>query len=94
MYILSELGLDLDNVVPFYLGDDISDEDAFSALNGRALGKGISIIVRDPEAVKVDLPGNATELPATTASYSLRDTSEVERFLTVLATLEEVSCAF
>lgn len=92
MYILSALGLDAENVVPFYLGDDVSDEDAFSALNARDLGKGVSIIVRDPAAVRVDLPGNATELPATTALYSLRDTREVERFLNVLATLDEVCC--
>jgi trehalose-phosphatase len=94
MYILSELGLDADNVVPFYFGDDISDEDAFNALNERGMGKGISIIVRDPEALKVDLPGDAKELPQTQASYSLRDPSEVERFLKVLASLEEPCCAF
>ncbi|RLN50104.1 hypothetical protein BBJ28_00008240 [Nothophytophthora sp. Chile5] len=93
MFILAELGLDAEDVVPFYLGDDVSDEDAFNALNGRGLGQGISIIVRDPEAVKVDLPGNMKELPATKASYSLRDTSEVQQFLTVLAALEEASCA-
>lgn len=93
MYILEELGLDAENVVPFYLGDDVSDEDAFLALNSRPIGKGISIIVRDPEATKVDLPGDAKQLPATTASYSLRDTYEVEQFLKVLATLEEVACS-
>ncbi|KAG7386206.1 NADH dehydrogenase Fe-S protein subunit 4 ndufs4 [Phytophthora pseudosyringae] len=88
MYILSELGLDAEDVVPFYLGDDVSDEDAFNALNGRGIGQGISIIVRDPEAVKVDLPGNLKELPVTKASYSLRDTAEVQQFLTELAGLE------
>lgn len=90
MFILSELGLDAENVVPFYLGDDVSDEDAFNALNARGIGKGISIIVRDPEATTIDLPGDVKELPATTAVYSLRDTLEVEQFLTVLASLEEV----
>jgi trehalose 6-phosphate phosphatase len=93
MFILEELGLDAENVVPFYLGDDVSDEDAFLALNSRSIGKGISIIVRDPEAKQIDLPGNATQLPATTAAYSLRDTLEVEQFLTVLATLEGVACS-
>ncbi|KAG3119744.1 hypothetical protein PI124_g2090 [Phytophthora idaei] len=88
MFILSELGLDAEDVVPFYLGDDVSDEDAFNALNGRGLGQGISIIVRDPEAEKVDLPGNLKELPVTKASYSLRDTAEVQQFLTELARLE------
>ncbi|KAF4321325.1 hypothetical protein BBO99_00005042 [Phytophthora kernoviae] len=88
MYILAELGLDAEDVVPFYLGDDVSDEDAFNALNGRGIGQGVSIIVRDPEADKVDLPGNLKELPATKASYSLRDTSEVQQFLTELARLK------
>ncbi|CAH0481875.1 unnamed protein product [Peronospora belbahrii] len=88
MYILSELGLDAEDVVPFYLGDDVSDEDAFNALNGRGIGQGISIIVRDPEATKIDLPGNLKELPMTKASYSLRDTAEVQQFLTELARLE------
>ncbi|DAZ98362.1 TPA: hypothetical protein N0F65_000681 [Lagenidium giganteum] len=91
MFILAELGLDADNVVPFYVGDDVSDEDAFHALNARDRGKGISIIVRDPEATKVDLPGNTKELPATKALYSLRDTFEVEQFLHALASMEEVS---
>lgn len=89
MYILSELGLDAENVVPFYLGDDVSDEDAFSALNSRALGKGVSIIVRDPNATRIDLPGSAKMLPETGAEYSLRDTIEVERFLNVLASLQD-----
>lgn len=75
--------------MPFYLGDDVS-EDVFSVLDARGNGKGVSIIVRDPEAAKVDLPGDSMELPATTAVYSLRDTLEVEQFLTTLATLEDV----
>ncbi|KAG6975709.1 hypothetical protein JG688_00002097 [Phytophthora aleatoria] len=93
MFILSELGLDAEDVVPFYLGDDVSDEDAFNALNGRGLGQGISIIVRDPEAEKVDLPGNLKELPVTKASYSLRDTAEVQQFLTELARLESAAAS-
>ncbi|TMW62494.1 hypothetical protein Poli38472_005112 [Pythium oligandrum] len=93
MYILSELGLDAENVVPFYLGDDVSDEDAFSALNSRSIGKGISIIVRDPEATNADIPGNLKQLPATKAAYSLRDTIEVEQFLKVLVSLEEEAAA-
>lgn len=60
------------------------------ALNARGNGKGMSIIVRDPEAAKVNLPGGSTNLPATTAVYSLRNTLEVEQFLTTLATLEEM----
>src|SRR5258708_2626573 len=49
LYLLKALRLDRDDVVPVYLGDDITDEDAFRALAGR----GISIFVGsadDPEA--------------------------------------------
>ena len=48
LYLLEALDLDRDDVVPIYLGDDITDEDAFRALAGR----GISIFVGssdDPE---------------------------------------------
>src|SRR5215471_14224811 len=34
LYLLKALHLDRDDVVPIYLGDDITDEDAFSALAG------------------------------------------------------------
>jgi len=43
MWILKALGLDRPDVVPFYLGDDTTDEDAFRALAGR----GIGILVAD-----------------------------------------------
>ena len=36
LYLLEALDLDGDNVVPFYFGDDITDEHAFEALAGRA----------------------------------------------------------
>lgn len=43
-WLLEALGLDGDDVLPFYLGDDVTDEDAFAALSGR----GIGVIVGDP----------------------------------------------
>src|SRR5262245_52614934 len=38
LYLLQALGLERDDVVPLYLGDDINDEDAFRALARRGLG--------------------------------------------------------
>ncbi len=41
LWLLKELNLSLDNFLPLYIGDDVTDEDAFDALHG----KGISIRV-------------------------------------------------
>jgi trehalose-phosphatase len=44
MWLLQELDLDKPDVVPFYIGDDVTDEDAFTTL-----GKGgIGVVVMDP----------------------------------------------
>jgi trehalose 6-phosphate phosphatase len=73
LWLLGELGLDRPDVLPFYLGDDLTDEDAFRALRGRGLG----ILVGDVEDV-----GVAAEEPReTAASYRLRDPGEVVEWL-------------
>lgn len=74
LYLLEALGLDSEAVLPLYIGDDITDEDAFQALSGR----GIGILVADPADPEV--AGRTTA-----ADYVLRDTREVERFLDGLA---------
>lgn len=73
LYLLEALNLGGDDVLPLYIGDDITDEDAFGALRGR----GIGILVADPDDVEV--AGRATR-----AEYVLRDTREVEMFLDAL----------
>src|SRR5690349_14913472 len=67
MWLLDTLGLHQANVLPLYIGDDRTDEDAFRALKGC----GVGILVSE-------------ELQPTSATYWLRDPSEVERFLRAL----------
>jgi alpha,alpha-trehalase len=54
LYLLEALGLDKENVLSLYIGDDVTDEDAFRALEN----KGIGIVVWDtpfPTAAKYSL---------------------------------------
>ncbi|MGH3900856.1 MAG: trehalose-phosphatase [Pseudonocardiaceae bacterium] len=74
LHLLQTLDLDADDVVPLYLGDDITDEDAFRALAGR----GIGIIVGHPDDPEV------ANRP-TAADFVLESTIEVEQFLNTLA---------
>ena len=74
LHLLRTLDLDTDDVVPLYLGDDITDEDAFRALTGR----GIGIIVGHPDDPEV------ANRP-TAADFVLPSTVEVEQFLNTLA---------
>jgi len=69
--LLRALHLDREGVLPFYIGDDVTDEDAFRALAG---GRGIGIVVRD-------------EPYETAAAYSLNNPDEVRRFLVQLISL-------
>ena len=38
LWLLDALGLDRPDVLPFYIGDDLTDEDAFQAIAGRGIG--------------------------------------------------------
>jgi trehalose 6-phosphate phosphatase len=74
LYLLEALGLDREDVVPLYLGDDITDEHAFEALGSR----GVGIFVGDAD--DPELAGRSTA-----AAFRLRSCDEVERFLLALA---------
>jgi len=77
LYLLKALGLDRDDVIPVYLGDDITDEDAFRALAGR----GVGILVGS-----ADDRENAS--PTTAADDMLNTIGEVEELLNRLAALD------
>ncbi|XP_047973055.1 probable trehalose-phosphate phosphatase 3 isoform X2 [Salvia hispanica] len=67
-YLLKTLGFSDsgDDVIPFYIGDDKTDEDAFKVLKSRGQGHGIVV---------------STSPRETSASYSLKDPTEVLSFL-------------
>ncbi|KAJ8484360.1 hypothetical protein OPV22_016845 [Ensete ventricosum] len=66
-FLLESLGFaDCKNVMPVYIGDDRTDEDAFKVLRDRGQGFGI-LVSRFPKE--------------TNASYSLKEPSEVKDFL-------------
>jgi trehalose 6-phosphate phosphatase len=74
LYLLEALGLNRDDVMPLYLGDDVTDEYAFEALANR----GVGIFVGHADA-----PGASGT--TTAAHYILHTTEEVRQFLDTLA---------
>jgi trehalose 6-phosphate phosphatase len=71
LWLLEALDLDSSDVVPVYVGDDITDEDAFCAIRGR----GIGIVVG----------GEADGERPTAARYRVGDPDEVGHLLVALA---------
>lgn len=49
-WLRSELGLDGEEVVPLYIGDDVTDEDAFRELKGQGIGILVTDVPRDTAA--------------------------------------------
>ena len=75
-YLRHTLGVDGPEFVSLYLGDDITDEDAFKALKEPINGIGVIVAdVSDPEVTD----------RATAADFVLGSIGEVQRFLSTLA---------
>ena len=75
-YLRQALGVDGPGFVSLYLGDDITDEDAFKALHGPINGIGVIVAdVDDPEVAGRE----------TAADFVLESIGEVEQFLNTLA---------
>jgi alpha,alpha-trehalase len=74
--LLERLDLDRPQNVPIYIGDDLTDEDAFDALPER----GVGIVVRGEDHSR-----------ETAAQYALADCDDVRRFLELLIALEPES---
>jgi trehalose-phosphatase len=71
LWLLKQLAETHSDIAPVYVGDDITDEDAFRALSG----VGLTIVVRD------------VETRPTAADCSVADVAEVRRLLGILAEL-------
>lgn len=70
LHLIDVLGLGGDDVMPLYLGDDITDEDAFRALRARGIGIFVGR-ADDPEVGDRE----------TAAQFVLGSVDEVQRFL-------------
>jgi alpha,alpha-trehalase len=77
LWLAKSLGLDNAGAIIIYIGDDVTDEDAFRALRHHEAGVGI----------RVALPDASTD-----ASHYVRDCDEVKQFLQwLLAMLQEAT---
>jgi alpha,alpha-trehalase len=74
LWLLQMLGADRPDVLPIYVGDDETDEDAFRAIRERGMG----VVVR----------GEADDRP-TAARYALRSTEETRGFLHLLTQMTQ-----
>lgn len=77
-FLLESLGLsNSDDVLPFYIGDDKTDEDAFKVLRNGNLGYGILVCTAPKE---------------TKAFFELKDPTEVQKFLEALVNWKKMKC--
>ncbi len=73
LWLLRALQLDTPNTLPLYIGDDITDEDAFGTLGDRGIG---IVVVEGSETTRT-----------TRAQYALRAPRDVQDFLETLTRL-------
>lgn len=83
LWILQALGLNQckDDIFPLYLGDDVTDEDAFVALRREHPQNGAAILVRES--------GDEERKAETSAEYVLRNPDEVLIFLERLTQVQQ-----
>eukprot|EP00618_Florenciella_parvula_P001738 CAMPEP_0119519748 /NCGR_PEP_ID=MMETSP1344-20130328/35953_1 /TAXON_ID=236787 /ORGANISM="Florenciella parvula, Strain CCMP2471" /LENGTH=309 /DNA_ID=CAMNT_0007557561 /DNA_START=230 /DNA_END=1155 /DNA_ORIENTATION=- len=83
LWILQALGLNQckEDIFPLYLGDDVTDEDAFVALRREHPQNGAAILVRES--------GDEERKAETSAEYVLRNPDEVLIFLERLTQVQE-----
>ncbi|MEE9545836.1 MAG: hypothetical protein V3V55_09645, partial [Rhodospirillales bacterium] len=79
--ILRALNLETADVVPIFIGDDATDEDAFAAIDGR----GIGVVVTGPAENRGGGDAGAGGGRATAAGYRIDGPEEVGVFLRFLA---------
>lgn len=72
LWLLDALDLNRPGILPVYMGDDVTDEDAFRALKGDSVNRGIGVLVGGAERVS-------------DADYRVADPDEAERLLRFLA---------
>lgn len=80
-YLLDALALGGPDVLPIYIGDDVSDEDAFAALHGRGLG---IIVMSDADVAEYQANGHP-DGRRTAATMRLCNTDDVRHFLGAFA---------
>lgn len=80
-WILRALNLETADVVPIFIGDDATDEDAFAAIDGR----GIGVVVTGPAENRGGGDAVAGGGRATAAGYRIDGPEEVGVFLRFLA---------
>jgi alpha,alpha-trehalase len=76
LWLLDALGLDQPDVLPIYIGDDVTDENAFRTIRSRGLG----IVVKGDETEDGDR--------FTAARYALESPAQVQTFIATITRMK------